>query len=87
MLGRPGPGVPTGRRCFAVFGKDAPANTTGGGFVEAVAGAYEAGLEVAFVGLFAGEARRRISLPIYPFRAPALLVPFRDREGVTNDFK
>ena len=38
------------------------------GFVEAVAGAYEAGLPVAFAGLFAGEVRRRVSLPIYPFQ-------------------
>ena len=38
------------------------------GFVEAVAGAYEAGLAVSFTGLFAGEARRRISLPSYPFQ-------------------
>ena len=39
----------------------------GGGFAGAVAGAYEAGLTVSFAGLFAGEARRRISLPDYPF--------------------
>ena len=38
------------------------------GFVEAVAGAYEAGLAVSFAGLFAGETRRRISLPSYPFQ-------------------
>ena len=38
------------------------------GFVEAVAAAYEAGLPVAFAGLFAGETRRRISLPTYPFQ-------------------
>ena len=37
------------------------------GFVEAVAGAYEAGLGVSFAGLFAGESRHRISLPGYPF--------------------
>ena len=37
------------------------------GFVEAVAGAYEAGLGVSFAGFFAGESRRRISLPGYPF--------------------
>ena len=37
------------------------------GFVRAVAGAYEAGLPVAFAGLFAGETRRRISVPGYPF--------------------
>ncbi|MDE0628792.1 MAG: SDR family NAD(P)-dependent oxidoreductase, partial [Bryobacterales bacterium] len=36
-------------------------------FVGAVASAYEAGLDVAFEGLFAGERRRRISLPAYPF--------------------
>ena len=38
------------------------------GFVGAVAGAYEAGLAVSFAGLFAGEARRRVSLPGYPFQ-------------------
>ena len=37
-------------------------------FVEAVAGAYEAGLEVSFEGLYEGEMRRRISLPGYPFQ-------------------
>ncbi|MDE0056801.1 MAG: beta-ketoacyl synthase N-terminal-like domain-containing protein, partial [Defluviicoccus sp.] len=37
------------------------------GFVRAVAGAYEAGLPVAFAGLHAGETRRRISVPGYPF--------------------
>ncbi len=40
----------------------------GDGFVEAVAGAYRAGLPVRFEGLFAGEARRRIPLPGYPFQ-------------------
>ena len=40
----------------------------GCGFVEAVAGAYEAGLILDFAGLFAGEERRRISLPGYPFQ-------------------
>ncbi len=38
------------------------------GFVEAVAHAYEAGLAIDFDGLFAGESRRRISLPTYPFQ-------------------
>ena len=37
-------------------------------FAESVAGAYEAGLPVSFAGLFAGEERRRISLPGYPFQ-------------------
>ena len=47
-------------------GDDSAANGDNG-FVRAVAGAYEAGLPVAFAGLHAGEARRRISLPGYPF--------------------
>ena len=38
------------------------------GFAAAVAAAWEAGLDVAFSGLFAGEARRRIGLPSYPFQ-------------------
>ncbi len=38
------------------------------GFVRAVAGAYEAGLDISFAGLFAGEVRSRISLPTYPFQ-------------------
>ena len=43
----------------------------GGGvedFVAAVAAAYEAGLDVSFEGLFAGERRCRVSLPTYPFQ-------------------
>ena len=48
-------------------GEEAPAAGSGGGFVQAVAGAWEAGLAVSFAGLFAGETRRRISLPDYPF--------------------
>ncbi len=38
------------------------------GFVDAVAGAYEAGVDLSFEGVFAGEERRRISLPGYPFQ-------------------
>ena len=37
-------------------------------FIDAVAAAYEAGLDVRFDGLYAGEKRRRISLPSYPFQ-------------------
>ena len=37
-------------------------------FAESVASAYEAGLPVSFAGLFAGEERRRISVPGYPFQ-------------------
>ena len=50
-----------------------PPAGSGGGFLEAVAGAYEAGLQIRFEGLFAGEKRRRIALPGYPFPARALL--------------
>ena len=39
----------------------------GDGFVEAVSGAWEAGLGLRFEGLYAGELRRRLSLPTYPF--------------------
>ena len=39
-----------------------------GGFVAAAARAYEAGLDLSFAGLFAGETRRRIALPGYPFQ-------------------
>ena len=49
-------------------GEESPAPGSGGGFVEAVAGVYEAGLPLRFDGLFAGESRRRISLPGYPFQ-------------------
>ena len=49
-------------------GEEPPAPGTGGGFVEAAAGAYEAGLPLRFDGLFAGEERRRIALPGYPFQ-------------------
>ena len=38
------------------------------GFVRAVAQVYEAGLDISFTGLFAGEVRRRIALPTYPFQ-------------------
>ena len=37
-------------------------------FMDAVAGAYQAGLPVAFAGLFANEERRKIELPGYPFQ-------------------
>ncbi|MDE2880982.1 MAG: type I polyketide synthase, partial [Acidobacteriota bacterium] len=55
------------------------------GFVDAVAEAYEAGLQVSFEGLFAGERRRRISLPTYPFQRKrhwAPTVAQRPDEGV-----
>ena len=39
-----------------------------GGFAEAVGGAYAAGLRVSLAGLFAGESRRRVAAPTYPFQ-------------------
>ena len=37
------------------------------GFPDAAACAWEAGVDIRFQNLFAGEARRRIALPPYPF--------------------
>ena len=48
--------------------KDEPETVARDAFPEAVAGAYKAGLPVAFEGLFAGEERCRIPLPSYPFQ-------------------
>ena len=64
-------------------GEDPPAPGSGGGFLDAVAGVYEAGLPVRFDGLFAGEARRRIALPGYPFQRERYWVeaPKRRRPG------
>ena len=47
---------------------DTSASAPGGDFMQAVARAYQAGLPVRFEGLFAGESRRRVSLPGYPFQ-------------------
>ena len=41
---------------------------SGAAFVEGVAKLYEAGLSPEFTGLFAGELRRRVPLPGYPFQ-------------------
>ena len=60
-------GTPVVLECLSGPVKDAAADGAGG-FVEAVAGAYELGLAVSFPGLFAGETRRRISLPGYAFQ-------------------
>ncbi len=64
-------------------GEELPAPGSGGGFVEAVAGVYAAGLPVRFDGLFAGEARRRVALPGYPFQRERYWVeaPKRRRPG------
>ena len=62
-----------------------PAPGSGGGFVAAVAGAYEAGLPLRYDGLFAGEARRRIALPGYPFQRERHWVEAPKRRRQAND--
>ena len=52
-----------------VFGSlDRAAPAPGAAFGRAVSAAYQAGLAIHFEGLFAGESRRRVSLPTYPFQ-------------------
>ena len=53
-------------------------------FVNAVAGAYEAGLPISFGGLFAGEERRKIELPGYPFQRERYWVDGSRRRSVSD---
>ena len=53
-------------------------------FALAVAGAYQAGLPVDFRGLFAGEERRRVALPGYPFQRRLFWLPTPQRR-VSDD--
>ena len=64
-------------------GENPPSPGSGGGFVEAVAGLYEAGLPLRFDALFAGEERCRVTLPGYPFQRERYWVeaPRRQRAG------
>ncbi len=64
--------------------EEKPADEMETSFPGAVAGAYEAGLDLSFQGLFAGEERRRISLPGYPFQRERYWVeaPKRRRRSV-----
>nr|AAY00026.1 SA1_PKSB [uncultured bacterial symbiont of Discodermia dissoluta] len=52
-------------------------------FATAAAGLYEAGAALAFEGLFAGETRRRVTLPCYPFQRVRYWIgePRRSRQG------
>ena len=54
----PDPGTPEG---------DGSTRNGDAAFVQVAARAYEAGLSIGFAGLFAGEKRRRISVPSYAF--------------------
>ena len=62
-----------------------PPAGSGGGFLEAVAGAYEAGFPLSFAGLFAGEKRRRIALPGYPFQRERYWVEGTRRRSEAGD--
>ena len=73
-----GPGATVSGGVKAVSGAE------GDGFVEAVAGAWEAGLGLRFEGLHAGEARRRLSLPTYPFERQRYWVEGLGRRRATG---
>ena len=79
----PGRDAPEAPRVLASLRRpprDASTPEAESSFIDAVAEAYEAGLGISFEGLFAGETRRRISLPSYPFqRRRHWLEPSRHR--------
>ena len=60
-----------------------PGDENGGNeeFVKSIAKAYEGGLGIHFAGLFAGEQRRRISVPGYPFQSRRFWVQSRSGSG------
>ena len=68
--------------------EEPPSPGSGGGFMEAVAGAYAAGLPLSFPGLFAGEERRRIAVPVYPFQRERYWIETsrRRRSGTGHPF-
>ena len=66
--GRGGSGAPAILASLQRPPRDGSSSEPTSSFVDAVAEAYKAGLEVSFEGLFAGETRRRVSLPSYPFQ-------------------
>ena len=73
LLARPEPARGVANPPVALASLRRPSDSTpgpagGDAFVEAVAQGYEAGLPIDFEGLFAGEVRRRISVPSYPFQ-------------------
>ena len=61
-----------------------PAAVSEDAFLRAVAGAYEAGLTISFDGLFAGEQRRKIELPGYPFQRERYWVDAQHRRRPTD---
>ena len=53
-------------------------------FLDSVARAYEAGLELSFAGLFVGEKRRKIEVPGYPFQRERYWLDESRRKRVTD---
>ena len=66
--GRDGSGPPVVLASMRRPPRDAATTEAESSFIDAVAEAYEAGADISFEGLFAGETRRRVSLPSYPFQ-------------------
>ena len=64
----PGPPEPVIASSMRRPSASKPDPLDGSGFLDAVAAAYGAGIDVSFEGLFAGETRRRVALPGYPFQ-------------------
>ncbi len=62
-------------RAFPPQPEDGATASAHEGFTAAVAAAYAASLAVSFKGLFAGETRRRIALPGYPFQRRRYWIP------------
>ena len=56
------------RQAVAVAGFKASEQSDPDGFMDAVAATYRAGLKLDLAGLYAGERRRRIAIPGYPFQ-------------------
>ena len=56
-----------------------------GGFHNCVCEAFEGGLDIAFEGLYAGETRRKINIPGYPFQRRRHWVQSRRRRVDSND--
>ena len=89
-LSFPEPGGRPADRPVVVSSQQGPGEPPGAesdnGFLDAVAAAYEAGLELDFAGLAAGEPRRKVSLPLYPFdrRRHWVAPPRRRRAAVRH---
>ncbi len=78
------PGAKEPASITTLLGPAGTEETGDSGFVEAVAGAYGAGLAISFEGLYAGEERRRISLPSYPFQRQRHWVEARRRRRLAD---